>query len=147
GTHGASGLKMGLLGSNTYDIAKAAFAPLLIIPANTVVDLVWHVVFFTDYQDGDKVTWNGLISLFGRFIKQCTLVHIHQENEPPTVADQEKLDQWRVQLESVARFSGLATELVQGKESVDIVNETIDRLQATLTVLTLVGGRSFFEKL
>ena len=147
GTHGASGLKMGLLGSNTYDIAKAAVAPLLIIPPNTLFSDLANVVFFTDYQDGDKETWKGLISLFGGFIKQCTLVHIHEGDEPPTAADQEKLDQWRVELEGEAGFSGLATELVHGKESVDVVNETIDRLQATLTVLTLVGGRSFFEKL
>jgi len=147
GTHGASGLKMGLLGSNTYDIAKAAVAPLLIIPPDTPVGDLGSVVFFTDYQAGDRETWKGLIALFGSFTKRCTLVHIHEENGPPTAEDGEKLAQWRKELEDVSGFSGLAAELVQGKESVDIVNEIIDRLQATLTVLTLVGGRSFFEKL
>lgn len=147
GTHGASGLKMGLLGSNTYDIAKAAIAPLLIIPSNTLFNGLGNIVFFTDYQDGDKDTWKRLNSLFGRFIKQCTLVHIHEENGPPTDVDQEKLDRWKAELEGTTGFSGLATQLVHGKESVDIVNETIDRLGATLTALTLIGGRSFFEKL
>jgi len=147
GTHGASGLKMGLLGSNTYDIAKAAVAPLLIIPPDTPVGDLGNVVFFTDYQAEDRETWRGLISLFGSFTKRCTLVHINEENGPPTAEDGEKLAQWRKELEDVSGFSGLAAELVQGKESIDIVNEIIDRLQATLTVLTLVGGRSFFEKL
>jgi len=147
GTHGAAGLKMGLLGSNTYDIAKTATSPLLIIPPNTIFNDLGNVVFFTDYHEGDKETYRGLISLFGRFIKRCTLVHIHEENGLPTAADREKLDRWRVELEGETGFSGLATELVHGKESVDIVNEVIDRLQATLTILTLVGGRSFFEKL
>src|SRR5690606_27457207 len=32
GTHGASGVKMGLLGSNTYDVAKVASVPVLIMP-------------------------------------------------------------------------------------------------------------------
>ncbi|WP_262249903.1 universal stress protein [Parapedobacter soli] len=147
GTHGASGMKMGLLGSNTYDIAKTAVVPLLIIPASTAVTGLENVVFFTDYQDGDEETLKGLISLFGRSIRRCTLVHIHEGHTAPEAADHEKLDQWRTRLESASGFKGLAAEMVHGKESVEIVDETIDRLQATLTVLTLVGGRSFFEKL
>lgn len=147
GTHGASGLKMGLLGSNTYDIAKAAVAPLLVIPPSTVGIDLGKVAFFTDYQAGDKETWKGLVSVLGNIIQHCTLVHIHEGKTPPTNADRDKLDQWGAQLESAAGFNGLATKLVHGKESVDMVNETIDKLQATLTVLTLVGGRSFFERL
>lgn len=147
GTHGASGLKMGLLGSNTYDIAKTADVPLLIIPTNTVVADLGNIIFFTDYQDGDEKTLKGLASLFSNSTSRCTIVHIHEGDTPPGVADQEKLDQWRMRLESSTGVSGLATKLVHGKESLEIVDETIDRLQATMVVLTLIGGRGFFEKL
>ena len=83
----------------------------------------------------------------GNSIGRWTLVHIHEENTPPATTDREKLDQWRAHLESATGFSGLAAEVVHGKEKVEIVNEAIDRFQATLSVLTLIGGRSFFEKL
>lgn len=147
GTHGASGVKMGLLGSNTYDVAKVANVPLLIMPLNAIDVKPEKVIFFTDYQEADKDTFIGLITLFGGLVRKCTLVHIHEGNVPPTANDKQKLAAWKEQLGSAASPVQLDIELVHGRESIALVDEILDKHNASLTVLTLVGGRGFFEKL
>lgn len=147
GTHGASGLKMGLLGSNTYDVTKIVNVPVLVMPLNAVDVEPENAVFFTDYQEADTETLLGLVSLFGHLIKKCTLVHIHEGDTAPNTADREKLEAWKAQLKISSGFSRLDSELIHAKESIAVVDEILDRYNATLTVLTLIGGRSFFEKL
>ncbi|WP_188753085.1 universal stress protein [Parapedobacter defluvii] len=147
GTHGASGVKMGLLGSNTYDVAKVASVPILIMPLNAVDIKPEKVTFFTDYQEADNETLKWLVTLFGDLIWKCTLVHIHEESTPPTEEDRQKLEAWKERLGSMASPVQLDSELVHGRESIALVDEILGRHNASLTVLTLVGGRSFFEKL
>ncbi|SEL09983.1 universal stress protein [Parapedobacter koreensis] len=147
GTHGASGLKMGLLGSNTYDVAKVASVPMLIMPLNAADVKPEKVIFFTDYREADQYTLSSLVDLFGHLVRQCSLVHIHEESAPPTAEDEQKLTTWKERLQGVVPHARLDSELVYGKESVALVDDILDNYDASLTVLTLVGGRSFFEKL
>lgn len=148
GTHGAAGLKKGLLGSNTYDVAMQVDNPLIIVPPDSVaVPDFSHVAFFTDYQDADAATLKGLISLTGNLVKRCTLVHIHEGMAAPSADERERLEQWKIRLEAVSDSIPLATELVHHREDLEFVTQTIDRLDASMVALSLKGGRSFFERL
>lgn len=147
GSHG-NGNRSNLLGSRTYDVARAVAVPLLIVPQTTEGFDFNRIAFFTDYQPRDIETLQGFIELFGkRPVAECTLVHIHEKREEPTEEDLQQLESWKTMLESKTGFSDLATELVHAEEDVVVVNEIIDRLQPGLTLLTLVEGRKFFERL
>lgn len=144
GTHGATGSRLGLLGTNTYDIAKSIKTPLLIVPEHVNEFRLSTMVFFTDFQEWDKQTLKGYAALFGETSSQNILVHIRAEKTDNALA---QMDDWKTQLQDDSGLSNLTTQLIVGKESVSLVHETLANHDADLTVLTLVGGRGFFEKL
>ena len=49
GTHGASGIKKILIGSNTFDIIKMADCPVLSIPENASFKKPENIIFSTDF--------------------------------------------------------------------------------------------------
>lgn len=144
GTHGTSGPRKDLLGSNTYDVAKHSTVPLLVIPENSKKFKLDRAVFFTDYQDGDIRVLTTMKRLLGTQIKSCTFVHIAKQD---TADERQKLLAWVDKLKEESGHNSLDSYLVSDKERLAVVNDTIDQLGADLCLLTLVGGRSFFEKL
>lgn len=147
GTHGASGRRKDLLGSNTYDVAKDVSRPLLIVPEHTNLFKLDNVVFFSDYQHGDIKTLSSFDTVFGNMHVSCTLIHIHEDKEVPQENDRHKLDVWKGVLEKKIRMENLSTELVHVPENVEAVNGILERLNADMTLITLVDARNFFKKL
>jgi len=147
GTRGASGIRYDVLGSNTYDLAKHITHPMLIVPEHAAPFKLNKVVFFTDYQEKDVNTFRGLLSLLDKSISlSCTLVHIDEDGQSKDT-DRVKLREWQEMLAAKTDFNNLSAEIVHLQENVDSVNEILNRSQADLTILTLIGGKSFFEKL
>lgn len=144
GTHGTSGPRKDLLGSNTYDVAKQSEIPMVVVPENNKGFKLERVVFFTDYQDNDIHVLNTMRNLIDIEPKGCTLVHIAKSDSE----EQKKLlADWADKLVETSEYKGLDTLLVTNREQLSVVNDTIDQLDADLCLLTLVGGRNFFEKL
>lgn len=145
GAHGTSGTRNDLLGSNTYDIAKDVSRPLLIVPEHIHSFSLKNVVFFSDYQQGDFKTLTDFSELFGDLKPNCTLVHIHEENEGPEGKDQEELQQWQASLIDRTPAKDLSSELVHLPETMEVVNGVLTRLNADMTLITLVDGRNFLK--
>lgn len=61
-------------------------------------------------------------------------------------AEQSRLDEWKTTLEKQVPSGGLVANLVEGEESVSVVEETLARFQADIALLTIVN-RSFFQNL
>lgn len=147
GTHGASGTRKDILGSNTYDIAKSVNIPLLIVPEHASSFHLERVAFFTDYQNQDIATLQSLKNLLDGQELPCTLVHITQLKDSSLQEQVALLSNWSKKLSQTVGYANLNTELVSNKEDITIVDTALDRLSADLCLLTVVGGRSFFEKL
>lgn len=148
GTHGATGSRLGLLGTNTYDIAKAVKTPLLVVPAHCGTFAMQSMVFFSDFQARDIQTLSGYAALFGNLAQRNTVVHIAgKDAEAPDSQERKRIAAWKTELQEASGLENLDAQVVIGKESVALVHETLDEHDADLTVLTLVGGRGFFEKL
>lgn len=147
GTHGASGTRKDLLGSNTYDVAKDVPRPLLIVPERSNSFKLDNVVFFSDYQQGDIKSLRSFDTVFGNMGLSCTLVHIHEAKNAPQESDEQKLAEWKTTLEKETSFQSLSTELVHVPENVDGVQQILQRLNADMTLITLIDSRNFFTKL
>ncbi len=146
GTHGASGSRKDVLGSNTYDVAKSSPVPLIVVPEHITEFRLDKAVFFTDYQASDKETLQALQKVLSDRPIPCTLVHIapRDNQDPPHDL---KLEEWKQQLKAQTGYDLLHSQVVRDREKLERVNAIIDDLAADLTVLTLVGGRGFIEKL
>lgn len=146
GTHGASGTKKNVLGSNTYDVAKSSLVPLLVVPEHVAAFSLNKAVFFTDYQPSDKKTLQALQKVLSDRPIPCTLVHIvpHDKEAP---SQHQRLEEWQQQLKAETGYELLYSQIVQDRENLERVNLITDELAADLILLTLVGGRGFIEKL
>ena len=146
GTHGASGTRKDVLGSNTYDVAKSSRLPLIVVPEHVTEFRMDKAVFFTDYQASDKHTLKAFKDVVSGRPVPCTLVHIAPDTkENPQQALQ--LEEWKQQLKTETGYGLLHSEIARDREKLARVNVIIDDLAADLSILTLVGGRGFFEKL
>lgn len=146
GTHGASGTRKDLLGSNTYDVAKTVPCPLLVVPEHTNSFQLERVVFFSDYQHGDIQSLRSFDNLFGKLTLSCTLVHIHEKSAEPKESDQQKLVEWKTRLENETAYKNLTTELARASENVDSVQKILQQLHADMTLITRNDSRNFFQK-
>lgn len=146
GTHGASGTRKDVLGSNTYDVAKASPVPLIVVPEHITEFRLDKAVFFTDYQASDKQTLQAFKDVVAGRPVPCTLVHIAPDaKEDPQQAL--KLEEWKQQLKRDTGYDLLHGEIARDREKLARVNVIIDDLAADLSILTLIGGRGFIEKL
>lgn len=146
GTHGASGTRKDVLGSNTYDVAKSSRVPLIAVPEHVTEFRLDKAVFFTDYQPADKLTLKAFKDIVSGRPVPCTLVHIAaqaKEDSQQTL----KLEEWKQQLGAETGYDLLHGEIARDREKLERVNIIIDDLAADLSILTLVGGRGFLEKL
>src|SRR5690606_35333213 len=121
GTHGASGWRKDLLGSNTYDVAKDVSRPLRIVPEHTASFKLKNVVFFSDYKQGDAKSLGSFDKLFRDMNPSYTLVHIHEDKKAPQEGEQQKLAEWKAILEKENPMANLSTELAHVPENVDAV--------------------------
>lgn len=149
GTEGVKGVAGSLTGSNSYYLAKDTTVPVLIVPEGYTPKGLRHAVFFTDYQPDDDVTLGAMKHVLGsQAIGQCTLVHITHQQDPDVLASEEKkLLDWKLKLETGVGFDNLQTMVIVGREHVTTIEQVLAKTQADLTLITVVGGRSFFERL
>jgi len=146
GTHGASGTRKDVLGSNTYDVATSSPVPLIVVPEHIVEFRLDKAVFFTDYQPADKQTLRALKEVLSNRPLPCTLVHIAADADVDT-EQRPNLERWKQQLQTETGYDLLHSEVANDREKLERVNVIIDDLAADLCILTLVGGRGFLEKL
>src|SRR5690554_6903444 len=102
GTTGASGVKYHFLGSNTFDVARQAKFPLLVVPIGVEHFTLENIAFLTDFQPKDRLTLSQLVKIFGQDDVRYHLVHFlatsdqqgSDEDQKTRVASQKKLDEW-----------------------------------------------------
>src|SRR5690606_31160210 len=76
GTHGESGPRKDILGSNTYDVATSVGVPLVIVPETSTGFKLEQILFFTDFKDGDVHTLEAFKDIVAGAERPVTLVHI-----------------------------------------------------------------------
>lgn len=149
GTEGATGLAGALVGSNSYNLAKNATVPVLIIPDGYVDGDYNRTIFFTDYQVSDVETLRAMKLVFGSDkANHCTLIHITDSDDAEEVTKLEQnLSEWRDHLGAELGLAGLNFSVVLGEEHIATVNNILKSQQAGLALLTVIGGRNFFERI
>src|SRR5690554_1909888 len=139
GTHGASGSRKDVLGSNTYDVAKSSPVPLIVVPEHITEFRLDKAVFFTDYQASDKRTLQAFKDVVAGRPVPCTLVHIAPDaKEDPQQAL--KLEEWKQQQKRDTGYELLHGEIARDRDKLARVNVIVDDLAADLSILTLIGG-------
>ncbi|WP_312136195.1 universal stress protein [Sphingobacterium sp.] len=147
GTHGETGARKNVLGSNTYDLAKNMECSLLIVPERPNEFHLSHAVLFTDYQKGDENTLRSFMDVVAGEQLKYSIVHMHPEVKDPTVYEELELEEHRYHLQKDLGIDDLQMQLIRSKESTSLVKEVVEEMQADILLLTWNSDKNFFAKL
>lgn len=145
GTHGASGVRADLLGSNTYHVAQSTTKPLVVVPPHYVMKGSLHAVFFTDYHQDDVYTSKTFTNIFQQQFSTLSIAHI-LSGDDVAAESLSKLESWAQSLNPIFQ-NELDATILDLPETVETINQILDKSSADMCLLTLAHDRNFFENL
>jgi nucleotide-binding universal stress UspA family protein len=87
GSHGSSGLKEMLIGSNTEKVVRTSATPVLVIKNEHKTFKVDNFVFASDFKDESKVPFEKAIQFAKKFGSKMHLLMVNTPNKFMTTAD------------------------------------------------------------
>ena len=141
GTHGASGVKEVLFGSNSYSIANRADCPVLIVPETKPLRSFKRFVFAGDYNKmGNRKAFDVLIELSQRFNAELHVLHINEDKQIETseTSNAKVLEQYLKPVNHTYHFA-LNNDVEEG------IHAYVDSREIDMVVM-FPRKHSFFER-
>ncbi|MCU0397559.1 MAG: universal stress protein [Cyclobacteriaceae bacterium] len=140
GTHGASGLKKVVMGSNTASMLEASTVPVLAIPSEATFKSLKSVVYATDLSNTQK-EFKSLLSVVKDMKPMIHIIHVTNDRTAATEAE--------MKIDKVVSKSGYKNVLVRvliNNDPVPAINDYVTKIKVDM--LTMFPHHySFFEKL
>src|SRR5690606_32304101 len=139
GTHGASGMKKMMMGSNAASVIEISPIPVLVIPEEAQFDGFREIVYATDLKhiDEELARLINFASVFG------SRVHIFHVAEAGDVVDaQEKIRSAVLRVE----YPRIETKVITASEIDKALEEYVEEANGDL-LATFTHQHSFYEKL
>ncbi|MFQ3576645.1 MAG: universal stress protein [Cytophagales bacterium] len=144
GTHGASGVEAGLLGTRSLDIAKVTECPTVIVPKDWKPENFDKIVYATDFKFSDVKHLNQIIELAKASNAQVTVVHLASH---VTHEESDALMYWFKELcVQEISYEKLSFEVVTGESLVDTLTSYVEQKGYDLVCMAM-KKRNFFENL
>jgi len=140
GTHGASGLKKVVMGSNTVSMLEASSIPVLAIPPDVTFKKLKSVVYASDLMNIQK-EFKALLGVVGSEKPVIHIIHVAEDRIAATAAE-EKIDK----VVAKAGYKNVLVRVLVNKKRVPPISEYVTKIK--IDMLTMFPHRhSFFEKL
>lgn len=140
GTHGATGLKKVVMGSNTASMLEASNIPVLAVPSEATFKALKSVVYATDLINTQKEL-KALLQVIGTEKPVLHIIHVTTDRAGSMEAE-EKIDK-------VVAKSGYKNTLVRvlvNKNPVPAINDYVTNIRVDMLMM-FPHQHSFFEKL
>ena len=82
GTNGANQLDKYVFGTNAMDIIENTRIPVIVVPADHYDTRVDHIVYASNYQEGDHENITQLLNLANSLNASVTILHVSSEDNP-----------------------------------------------------------------
>lgn len=144
GTHGATGLKYTMMGSNTYAVIRSSPVPVAAIPRGISTFLMDRVGFAVNYHPSEITALESFTELIGR-PTDITLFHLYEKGKQE---ETKKLQKWERRFEKITSGSGsiLHFTLAVSRNLPVGINRMVYREQLDALVMTPVD-KTFFNRL
>lgn len=140
GTHGASGLKKVVMGSNTASLLEASNVPVLAIPSGSVFKKFRSVVYATDLLNVAK-EFKSLLSIVSKEKPMIHIIHVVPDKKTATTAES-KID--KVVIKS--GYKNVLVRVLVNENTPAAINNYVKKLK--VDVLTMFPHKhGFFERL
>ncbi len=141
GSHGASGLKKALLGSNTVDVVNHATVPVIVVPEHTVIETITHILYASNLKKIHEET--ELLLPFARLLKASVkIIHV----PPPQYFDQLDCHPILASLKKETGYSNIEIELLKGGDVQDAIEQYAVATHGDLLAM-FTHRTSFLEQL
>lgn len=145
GTHGASGLKKLLIGSNTASVIETSDVPVLAIPEGAKFYPPKRIMFATNYYENDVNVVERLVEMAKRFNSEIVITHVIDEDD----FDEDEnlyLENCAKLLKSVTHYDKISHKIYKDHDVKEGINELVASENADVLAVSC-RKRSFLEKL
>lgn len=119
GTHGASGLKKLIVGSNTAEIMEIAACPVIAVPENAKFNGLHKITYTSNYHEGDDLILKKIVQLAKPLNAQINVLHVYTGHEQE---EKNKMLDFIHKVNDHLHYNNISYQLLQG----DDVSEKFD---------------------
>lgn len=142
GTKGASGLKRMIFGSVTTEVLLHSRIPVLAIPKCTTPREFEHILFTTDFHDGDIEALQETVGWARSFGARLTVLHIEEE---PNLQTNIRFRGFRELAKEVVHYDKLDFEFIQEYSFFSGIAQFLDQHDVSMLVLTRYKKPFFYS--
>ncbi|MBX2962251.1 MAG: universal stress protein [Cyclobacteriaceae bacterium] len=140
GTHGASGLKKVVMGSNTASMLEASSVPVLAIPANATFKKLKSVVYASDLLNIQK-EFKLILGVISSEKPVIHIIHIAADRDAALVAE-EKIDK----VVTKSGYKNVLVRVIVNQKAVPPISDYVTKIKVDM--LTMFPHKhTFFQKL
>lgn len=134
-----------LLGSITGDVIQKVTAPVLAVPAHSVVDLsrIGKVLFLTEFDEQDYFSIHRLIRIITPFDTEIHAVHFCYKKGEET--EMLKMEKFKVYCDSTYRNHKIIYQILKGKDFVETIEQYVQEHQIDILAMTR-KKRNFLQR-
>ncbi len=148
GTHGATGFRKVLFGSNTAKIIEQAYCPVLAVPSKFKFTSINKIAYATSDMDKLKKELKAVVSIAQKLDASIDIVHIIGREKPKFKPEDFDVNKFVTILSKQLNFYNLGFYIIDGKgRSIPDEINTFATHQKTDMLVMFTQKRGFFEKL
>ncbi len=135
GTHGGSGFREFILGSQTWKVIKKAGVPVFAIPDDASFAGMKNIVFATEYREGELPVINFLTQLAIRFKAELTVLHI-TANVITEEFEKQISSLFKQELKNKIAYPGIKFKIEYATDIIGGLNQYTERNKSDLLVMS-----------
>lgn len=135
GTHGASGFGEKFFGSHSWDVIKKSSVPVIAVPKDALFTGFKHVVFGTEYREGEIPVLVFLAKFAKRFDAEVTVLH-STNYVLSKHFEKDMFERFRNDIREKISYPKLKMQLIKSENIIDGLNRFCEHSKADLLVMS-----------
>jgi nucleotide-binding universal stress UspA family protein len=135
GTHGASGFSDIFFGSQSWDVIKKSKLPVMVIPRDAMFTGLKHIVFGTEYREGEIPVLTFLVQFAKHFGSEITVLHSTSYNLTKQF-EKEMFERFRKDIQGKISYSKIKMRLIRNEDIVQGLNRFCKNKEIDLLVVS-----------
>lgn len=145
GTHGATGLREYLVGTNTAAVAEDSVCPVISVPEKLTIKRTEKIVFAANYGSDDFMNISGIIHFAKQLDAEVVLLHIASKEIDNTFEFAE-LEGFYQQVKKENNFERITFKLLEDDDVSHGLLTYLDEINADMLAMNM-RNRSFLQKI
>ena len=141
GTQGASGIKKGLIGSNTAHVIKDSMVPVLAVPSNATYDMVQQVAVSLEWEPSEQKFFERLFQITEQWEWPYRTLYVKTPDDEPSNKVTGQLNSFLIQ-----SHPGIIHDTVSAESLLEGINAYLKTSGNSLLVM-FAKQKPFFEHL